>query len=61
VSAQVYRYSAANLNAILAQPNQALGPTGFTAAFPPSSITLFVVPLEPPGGLARVYLPVVVR
>jgi hypothetical protein len=44
-SAQVWRYSGANLNAIVQQANQATTATGFTATFPPSSITLFVIPI----------------
>jgi hypothetical protein len=40
--AAVYRYSAANLDAIQRQADQAIGPGGFSAAFPPQSITLFV-------------------
>jgi hypothetical protein len=58
--AQVYRYSAANLGAIVHESNQTVLETGFTATFPANSITLFVVspgtPLTP-----RVYLPVVLR
>jgi hypothetical protein len=46
--AQVYRYSAANLGAIVRDADQAVSATGFTATFPPSSITLIVVP--PSGG-----------
>ena len=43
-TAQVYRYSDANLKAIVRQPDQAVTPGGFTATFPPSSITLVVIP-----------------
>ncbi len=43
-TAQVYRYSAANLNAIVRQSDQAVTATGFTATFPASSITLVVIP-----------------
>jgi hypothetical protein len=57
--AQVYRYSAANLGAIVHESNQVVTINGFTATFPANSITLFVVspgvPLTP-----RAYLPIVV-
>ena len=43
-SAQVYRYSAANLGAIVRDPDQPVSPTGFTATFPSASITLIVLP-----------------
>lgn len=43
-SAQVYRYSDANLNAIQHLANQAVSAAGFSATFPANSITLFVVP-----------------
>ena len=43
-SAQVYRYSAANLGAIVRDADQQVNPTGFTATFPASSITLIVLP-----------------
>jgi len=59
-TAQVYRYSGANLNAIVAQPAQVVGPNGFSATFPANSITLFVirlgVPLDQHG-----YLPMMLR
>jgi CSLREA domain-containing protein len=42
-SALVYRYSQANLNAIVPQANQAVTSTGFTATFPAYSITLMVL------------------
>ncbi len=55
-TAEVYRYSAANLGAIQHLPAQGVTATGFTATYPPQSITLFVltsgVPLTP-----RAYLP----
>lgn len=41
--AQVYRYSAANLSAIIQQANQNVTSSGFTASFPANSITLFVI------------------
>jgi uncharacterized repeat protein (TIGR01451 family) len=43
-SAQVYRYSEANLNAIVQEANQPVTSTGFTAAFPANSITLMILP-----------------
>lgn len=57
--AQVYRYSAANLNAILPQPDQALTPAGFNAAFPANSLTLLVIPGT--ADLAYVYVPLLSR
>ncbi len=41
--AQVWRYSGANLNAIVPQADQTITNGAFSAAFPASSITLFVV------------------
>ena len=41
--AQVYRYSAANLKAIVQEGDQAVTANGFTATFPANSITLVVV------------------
>lgn len=43
-AAQIYRYSAANLGAIVRQPDQPLGAGGFTATYPAFSITLVVIP-----------------
>jgi hypothetical protein len=43
-AAQVYRYSAANLGAIVRDTDQSVGAAGFTATFPSSSITLVVLP-----------------
>jgi hypothetical protein len=56
-SAQVYRYSGANLNAIVRQADQAVTASGFSATFPGSSITLIVVPsaTEP----LKVFVPLV--
>jgi len=42
--AQVFRYSAANLSAIVPLPSQAVGPAGFTATYPANSVTLLVLP-----------------
>lgn len=61
----VYRYSAANLNAIVAQANQAVTTkaglsSAFTASFPASSITLFV--FAPLSVLTpKVFIPFVIR
>ena len=44
-SAQVYRYSDANLNAIASLAPQAVAGGGFSAAFPANSITLVRVPV----------------
>lgn len=58
-AAQVFRYSAVNLNAIVRQPDIAVSANGFTLAFPPASITLVVLmPAVPPK---QVYLPSVTR
>ncbi len=43
-AAQVYRYSAANLAAIVRQADQPVTAGGFIATFPANSITLLVVP-----------------
>jgi hypothetical protein len=57
-SAQVYRYSSANLDQIVKQADQPISASGFTATFPASSITLVVVP-PAPGSIVRqpFYLP----
>jgi hypothetical protein len=46
-NAQVYRYSSANLGAIVQEADQPVTPSGFSATFPGNSITLIVIP---PGG-----------
>lgn len=38
--AEIYRYSETNLAAIVREPDQAVSGTGFTASYPPNSITL---------------------
>jgi len=43
-SAQVYRYSATNLKAILRLANQSVSARGVIASFPANSITLMVIP-----------------
>lgn len=43
-AAKVYRYSPSNLGAIVAEPDQAVEASGFTATFPAMSITLLVLP-----------------
>jgi hypothetical protein len=61
-TAQVFRYSALNLNAIVRQSDQAVGASGFTTTFPASSITLFVIAPSPSGSQpSTVYLPLVER
>ncbi len=57
-SALVYRYSAANLNAILLQPSQGLSNAGFSATFPANSITLVIIqPKTPIVPVTQTYLP----
>ncbi|MGC1377907.1 MAG: glycoside hydrolase family 44 protein [Anaerolineales bacterium] len=46
--AQVYRYSAANLNAIQHLADQTVSASGFTATYPANSITLLVIPGSAP-------------
>jgi hypothetical protein len=59
-NAKVYRYSAANLNAIVKLADQPASAGGFNATFPANSITLFVlgsstpVPPTPPTPLPNV-------
>jgi hypothetical protein len=54
-TAQVYRYSPANLSAIVRQPDQAVSASGFSATFPANSITLVAIqPATPPR---KTYLP----
>ena len=57
-NAAVYRYSAANLNAILRGADQPIGLGGFTTTFPASSITLIVIPPGVPLD-KHVWLPLV--
>jgi hypothetical protein len=45
-SAAVYRYSAANLNAIVRLPDQPVSGSGFSATYPANSIMLFVLSPE---------------
>ena len=59
-AAAVYRYSAANLNAIQHLANQAVSATGFTADFPANSITLLVLPSARPFDQHQ-YLPLMKR
>lgn len=59
-NAQVYRYSAANLNSIVTLANQAVTASGFTATYPASSITLFeITPLN--ALTPKVLIPFVTR
>lgn len=58
-AAEVYRYSDANLNAIVREADQPVGAGGFSASFPANSITLVVIlPSVPP---TKVYLPLIER
>jgi hypothetical protein len=58
--AAVYRYSAANLNAIVRQPDQIIASGRFSATFPAQSITLFVT--SPDNPLDQlVFLPVILK
>lgn len=59
--AQVYRYSPANLKAIVPQANQPVSAAGFSASFPANSITLMVIPAGPPIFKVQVYLPLILK
>lgn len=58
-SAAVYRYSSANLGAIVHAPDQVVQPDGFSASLPADSITLFVVASAAgaPGLQPAIFLP----
>ena len=58
-TAQVYRYSAANLNAIVRLADQAVGAQSLELSAPANSMTLYVIPAG--GGWWRTYLPVTLR
>jgi hypothetical protein len=62
-TAAVYRYDGNNLGAIVRQPDQPVGGSGFAATFPASSITLFVVPAGSPSPTtpSDTYIPWVVK
>ncbi len=55
-TAQVFQYSAANLAAIVQQPDQPVSAAGFTTLFPAESITLIVIPPAIPH--QNLYLPI---
>ena len=59
-SAQVYRYSSANLTAIVRAADQPMTAGGFSATFPANSITLFVIPTGTPF-YKFFYLPVIIK
>ena len=59
--AQVYRYSAADLQHIVRQPDQAVSGSGFSATFPAASITLIVLSSTNLSLSPRGYLPLVRR
>lgn len=58
--AQVYRYSAANLAAIVQAADQPVTASGFTATYPANSITLVVIPSSTPPPPPVMYLPVII-
>jgi hypothetical protein len=58
--AAAYRYSAANLNAILRQADQPIVSGSFSAALPAQSVTLFVTSPENPLN-KQVFLPVMLK
>ncbi len=66
-TAQHYRYSSANLNAIVKEADQSVGADSFAAAFPANSITMVVLPTifvaegEPAPAAQKLYLPFVQR
>lgn len=62
-NAQVYRYSNANLAAIIQAPDQPVNSSGFTSVFPANSITLVIIPSGggQNDGWPKVYLPVILR
>jgi uncharacterized protein (TIGR03437 family) len=49
-TASVWRYSSANLNAIVSQPNVSVGAGQLSTVFPANSITLLVIPPLTPAG-----------
>jgi hypothetical protein len=59
--AQVYRYSANNLAAIVQAADQAVSASGFTAQFPANSITLLVIPSAGPPPPPVMYLPLIIE
>jgi hypothetical protein len=59
--AQVYRYSPANLQAIVPQANQPVSATGFSATFPATSLTLLVIPSTASALDIPLYLPLVIK
>jgi hypothetical protein len=60
LQAQVYRYSPANLAAIVHEPNLAVGSGGLATAFPANSITLLVLPASA-AGRHKVHVPLLKR
>ncbi len=60
-AAQVYRYSTANLTAIVSQASQVVSTGGFSASFPANSLTLMVIPQAVASGRPTIYLPLVVK
>lgn len=60
-AAQVYRYSTADLNAIVQAPNQPVTSSGFTATYPANSITLVVLRETAVSFDYFIYLPLIQR
>ena len=60
-TAEVYRYSSADLNAIVRQADAAVGGGEYTADYPANSITLLVLPRLPLNLTVQGYLPLVIR
>ncbi|HET9223177.1 MAG TPA: glycoside hydrolase family 44 protein, partial [Roseiflexaceae bacterium] len=58
-TAQVYRYSPANLSAIVRQPDQAVSASGFSATFPANSITLVAIASSTPQ--EKIFVPLTRR
>lgn len=59
-SAQVYRYSSANLTAIVHAADQPLTAGGFSATFPANSITLIIIPSSTAFS-HFIYLPLIIQ
>lgn len=61
IAVQTYRYSAANLNAIVRDPDQTLLIGDFVRSYPANSITLYVVKPGAPATRYALYLPLILR
>ena len=60
-AAQVYRYSVANLTAIVPLADQPVSAAGFSATFPANSITLLAIPATNLALEPQMYLPVILK